>query len=128
MSRKTGVPLIGIVDDDKAVGIATCSLLRSAGYECAFFESAEEFLKSGRTREMDCLVTDIQMPGVSGLELQRLLLEMNHTIPIIFASAHATDEIRARVLEQGGSAFLRKPFTDNDLLSAIQSALQSSEH
>lgn len=128
MGSKTGAPLIAIVDDDESVRIAISSLIRSAGYQSALFESADVFLKSGRIREMDCLVADIQMPGLSGLELQRLLIEMNHSIPIILVSANATDEVRTRALELGASTFLRKPFADDDLLGAIQSALKSSGH
>jgi FixJ family two-component response regulator len=123
VSSETTTPLIGIVDDDESVRIATSSLIRSAGYRTALFASAEAFLTSGQIGETDCLIVDLQMPRLSGLELSRRLAEMNNPIPIIFVSA-LHDELRARALSEGAVAVLGKPFSDQALLSAIQSALE----
>src|SRR5258708_7585650 len=122
------VPLIGIVDDDESVRDSISSLVRSAGFRSAVFASAEAFLNSDHRPEMDCLVLilDVRMPGLSGLELQRRLSEEKQSIPIIFVSAHAEQDVRATALEQGAVAFLSKPFNDEALLGAIQSAVQSS--
>jgi FixJ family two-component response regulator len=114
--------LIGIVDDDQAVRESISSLVRSAGYESAIFESAESFLASDRVQDMDCLVVDFHMPVLDGLNLHRLLVEMNHSTPIILISAR-DDEIRERALKQGVVAVFGKPFSDEALLRAIQSAL-----
>jgi FixJ family two-component response regulator len=120
--------LIGIVDDDESVRDSMSSLVRSAGFRSAVFASAEAFLNSDHRTETDCLVLilDIRMPGLSGLELQRRLSEEKQSIPIIFVSAHAEQDVRATALEQGAVAFLSKPFNDEALLGAIQSVVQSS--
>jgi FixJ family two-component response regulator len=120
----TPAPLICIVDDDASIREATSSLVRSAGYRAVVFESAEAFLNDERKHEFACLVLDIQMPGINGLELQRLLAEMGASIPIIIVSADS-DELSARALAQGAVAILQKPFRDDALLSAIHSALES---
>ena len=124
MKRETKVPIIGIVDDDESVRMATSSLIRSVGYRAALFASAEAFLTSGQIDEMDCLIVDLHMPQLGGLELSQRLAEMNNPIPIIFVSA-LHDELRARALNEGAVAVLAKPFNDKALLSAIHSALQS---
>lgn len=122
--RSKTAPFIGIVDDDESVRAAVDSLIRSAGYRTALFASAEALLHSDQIHEMDCLIIDIQMPRLSGLELQRRLPEANPATAIIFVSAHA-EELRATALNQGAVAVLGKPFSDEALLSAIQSALES---
>ena len=124
MKRETKVPIIGIVDDDESVRDAISSLIRSAGYKSALFASAEAFLNSDQIGEMDCLIVDLQMPRLTGLELLRGLAEMNNPISVIFVSAHG-DELRTRALNEGAVAVLAKPFSDQALLSAIHSALQS---
>src|SRR5258705_14001125 len=95
------ISLIGVVDDDESVRDALSSLLRSAGYKCAVFPSAEVFLDSGCLCETDCIVLDVQMPGMSGPELQRKLRDTNGWRPIIFITGHANDLVRAGVLEEG---------------------------
>jgi FixJ family two-component response regulator len=125
MTSETPAPLIGIVDDDESVRAAIDSLIRSAGYRTALFASAEALLHSGQVHEMACLVVDIRMPRLNGLGLQRHLAEVNHAAAIIFVSAHS-EELRATALNQGAVAVLGKPFSDEDLLSAIQSALEGS--
>lgn len=127
MSRKAIISLIGIVDDDESVRESISSLLRSAGYKTAVFESAEALLNSDRLREPDCLVLDIRMPGLSGLELQSQLQGMKCLTPVIFITAHSNDETRAKALEQGAVAFLDKPFNDEALLGALESTQGSTE-
>lgn len=122
--RSKTAPFIGIVDDDESVRAAVDSLIRSAGYRTALFASAEALLHSDQIHEMDCLIIDIQMPRLSGLELQRRLAEANPATAVIFVSAQA-EELRATALNQGAVAVLGKPFSDEALLSAIQSALES---
>jgi FixJ family two-component response regulator len=118
------IPKISIVDDDESVREALKSLLRSVGHSAEVFASAEEFLRSGNYQETQCLILDIRMPGMSGLELRRRLVTTGSRIPIIFISAHADEEARAPELGERAIAFLRKPFSDEALLSAVQSALQ----
>src|SRR5436190_3252734 len=125
MTVTTARPLIGIVDDSESIRLSISHLARAAGYATALFESAEAFLDSGRMHEMNCLVSDVQMPGLNGLELQRLLRDKQYSIPIIFVTA-AHDEWRAKALEQGAVAVLGKPLNPQDLLAAIQAALESS--
>jgi FixJ family two-component response regulator len=117
------VTLVGVVDDDESIRDALSSLIRSAGYQCELFPSAEAFLDSNRLGQTDCMLLDIQMPGLSGIELHSKLREMDCRIPVIFVTAHADDAMRARALREGAIAFLEKPFNDNALLTAIGSAL-----
>jgi two-component system response regulator FixJ len=123
MAKKM-VALIGIVDDDESVRDSISSLLRSAGFKTASFESAEAFLDSDHKSEPDCLVLDVRMPGLSGLELQSQLQDRNSLIPIIFVTAHTEDEVRAKAMQQGATAFLDKPFSDEVLLGAINLAVR----
>jgi FixJ family two-component response regulator len=123
INSQTTVSVIGIVDDDEPVREAISSLIRSAGYKCAVFPSAEAFLESDGIESTDCLVLDVRMPGLSGLDLQGILAKEHFQVPIIFVTAHADDEVRARALKEGAVAFLGKPFSDDALLGAIHSAL-----
>ena len=124
MSR---VPLIAIVDDDDALRNSLDNLLRSAGFRAHGFASAEAFLRSDQARETACLIVDVRMPGMNGLELQRQLGGMHWRTPIIFVTAYADDdEARARALEAGAVAFLYKPCREDDLLHAIDVALKHS--
>jgi FixJ family two-component response regulator len=124
VNRQPLISLIGVVDDDEFVRDALSRLLRSAGYKCAVFSSSQEFLDSGPP-ETDCLLLDIQMPGLNGFELQARLREMDRAIPVIFVSARKDNEARARALQQGAAAFFTKPFNDDALLGAIQSAVEN---
>ena len=119
------VSLIGVVDDDESVRDALSSLIRSAGYKCIVFASAEAFLDSRDMYNTDCTVLDNRMPGLSGLELQLRLREMNYPVPIIFVTAQADDFVRAQALQQGAVAFLSKPCSEDALLEAIRSAIES---
>ncbi len=118
-------PLVSIVDDDFSVGRSTQRLLRTSGFRAAAFTSAEDFLQSGRVRETECLLLDVRMPGMDGLELQRRLGETNRQIPIIFLSARASEEEERRALQAGAADFLRKPVSREKLLQAILSALEN---
>src|SRR5262249_33197191 len=100
-ARLSNLPLISIVDDDDSVRNATKGLLRSLGYDVAAFASAEEFLHSGRINDTSCLVADVRMPGLNGIDLQRLLLESGHRMPVIFITAFPDEGLRARALRQG---------------------------
>jgi len=117
------VPLIGIVDDDEPVRDSISSLVRSAGFRAAVFPSAEEFLNSDHVHDMKCLILDIRMPGLSGLDLQRQLRGMKDSIPVMIATAHAEDEVRTRVLDQGALLFCSKPFGDEALFAALYSTM-----
>ena len=119
------VSLVGVVDDDESLREAISSLLRSAGYRCSVFPSARAFLESDTLEATDCMVLDVRMPEVTGPELQAKLRAMNSAVPVIFVTAHADDEVRARALRDGASAFLNKPFSEDALLDAIRSALNA---
>jgi FixJ family two-component response regulator len=106
----TDVPLISIVDDDDTVRGATESLVRSLGFESRTFASAEAFLQSSSLPETRCLILDVQMPNMSGIELQERLSELGFEIPIIFITAYPDDGVRQRALQAGAIAFLLKPF------------------
>jgi len=112
-----------VVDDDPSMRNALKNLLRSAGFEPVLFASAEEFLDASRSDLPSCLIVDIRLPGLSGLELQRELAIANVSIPIIFITAHADDAILARAMEAGAIACFTKPFCDGDLLNAIHVSL-----
>jgi FixJ family two-component response regulator len=119
------IPLIAVVDDDTAIREAVQSLLRSVGLRAEVFASAQDFLQSGRLQDTACLIVDVRMPRMSGLELQQQLTTAHCPIPIIFITAHGDEETRARALRAGAVGFLNKPFGDEVLLGAVQAALQS---
>ena len=120
-------PLISIVDDDESVREAIESLIKSVGLGAQVFASSEDFLSSDRIEETSCLILDMRMPGMSGLELQRRLSADGYGIPIIFISAHSDDQIRAQALGAGAVDFLFKPFSDQALVDAVQVALGPSK-
>jgi FixJ family two-component response regulator len=117
--------LVAIVDDDDSVSGALQGLLKEAGLPCVTFASAEEFLQSGKQRLTGCLITDIWMPGISGLELQARLNAEGHRIPIIFITAHGEENMRMQALRAGAVEFLAKPFDDEILLDRVRAALDS---
>jgi FixJ family two-component response regulator len=119
------VSLISIVDDDQSVREATTSLLKSNGFRAEVFSSAEDFLRSRYLDETKCLILDVQMPGMNGLELQRHLASQNRRIPIVFISAHANQEVRKQAIRLGAVDFLPKPFSEEALLQAIRFAIGS---
>jgi FixJ family two-component response regulator len=118
--------MIAIVDDDRSVREAAKTLIRSLGYATAAFASAEEFLESGRLRDTACLITDVQMPGMSGVDLQDHLTANGHGTPVIFVTAYPDERVHARALEAGAFGFLSKPFTEESLIECLDRALQQS--
>jgi FixJ family two-component response regulator len=117
-------PLISIVDDDDSLRNSLNNLIRSVGFRAQGFSSAEAFLNSSELQDTACLILDVRMPGMSGLDLQRQLVAANSGIPIVFITSHGDDDARARALEAGAVAFLYKPFREEALLKAIDSALK----
>jgi FixJ family two-component response regulator len=104
---------------------ATKGLLRSLGYSAMAFSSANEFLTSGCVGDTSCLITDVQMPGLSGIELQRHLLDHGHNVPIIFVTAFPEERIRSHALESGAVDFLSKPFSEESLILCLDAALDT---
>ena len=120
------IPLICIVDDDASMADSTRFLVRSFGLRAEAFLSAQEFQDSGLVQEARCLILDLRMPGIDGLELQRNLASTNRRVPIIFVSARANDDERTEAINGGAVDFLRKPFSEEALFNAIRLAL--SQH
>jgi FixJ family two-component response regulator len=118
--------LISIVDDDDSLRSSLANLIRSVGFCSQGFSSAEAFLSSSQARATACLILDVRMPGMNGLELQRHLVAANWRIPIIFITSHADDDARTRALEAGAVDFLYKPCREEDLFSALETALRHS--
>src|SRR2546427_7234061 len=121
-------PLVSVVDDDISVRRSTRRLLYCCGLRAEAFSSAEDFLQSGRVGETACLLLDVRMPGMDGLELQRRLGETDHMIPIIFLSARASEEEERRALRARAAKFLRKPVSKEALLNAIRAVLKISRN
>jgi FixJ family two-component response regulator len=117
--------LIAIVDDDDSMRSALQGLLESAELPAQSFASAEEFLQSGQQHQIACLIADIRMPGMSGLELQAQLNAEHRRIPIIFITAHGDEKMRMRALRAGAVEFMAKPFNDEALLESVRAALES---
>jgi FixJ family two-component response regulator len=117
------IPVISIVDDDESVRTALKSLIDSVGFRAEVFGSGEEFLKSPYVSRTNCLIADVRMPGMNGLELQERLQAAGSPVPIVFISAHDDKEARARGLREGAIAFLQKPFSEDSLLGAITAGL-----
>jgi FixJ family two-component response regulator len=118
--------IISVVDDDEAVCLAVTGLLRSFGFAAHGFTSAEAFLRSPRSRDSDCLIADVQMPGMGGLELQNALAERASRIPMIFMTAFPEQRIRERTVSAGAIAFLEKPCDAETILQYIEAALRKS--
>ena len=115
--------VIAVVDDDEAVREALTGLMKSLGYRAAAFQSAEDFLKSKRRRGAACLIADVQMPGMTGLELHDRLVASGKPIPTILITAYPDETVRARMLQAGVKGYLAKPFNEDDLLACLRSAL-----
>ncbi len=116
--------MIAIVDDDESVRKATKSLVRSLGYEAAAFCSAEEFLGSSQLKTAACLITDVRMPGMSGVELQDRLIADGRSLPTVFISAFSDERVQQKVLESGAVGYLHKPFEEDRLIACIDMALK----
>src|ERR1044072_4535861 len=120
--------MVFVIDDDESIREALKSLIRSVGLSVETFASAHEFLQSSRPDVPSCLILDVRMPGLSGLDLQRDLAEANIHIPIIFITGHGDIPMSVRAMKAGAMEFLTKPFRDQDLLDAIQQALERDRH
>jgi FixJ family two-component response regulator len=119
--------LITIIDDDEALREAVNGLLRSWGFSVEAFASAEDFLNSDSLHHTRCLITDVQMPGMSGIELHRKLMTSGRPIPTILITAYPDDRVRADVLQAGVICYLTKPFEEADLIACICSILGRPE-
>jgi FixJ family two-component response regulator len=119
--------VIAIVDDDQSVREALTSLVRSLGYVAMAFECAEDLLKSERRRNLSCMIADVQMPGMTGLELHNRLVASGELIPTILITAFPDERSRERALQAGVIGYLAKPFSEDDLLACIRSHLGRGE-
>ncbi len=125
MAAQEMLKLVAIVDDDELIRNALHGLMKEAGFRALAFASAEEFLNSGKQDHTACLIADIRMPGMSGLDLQSKLNEGHYMIPIIFITAQGDEKMRMQALRAGAVEFLTKPFDDEVLLDSVRAALSS---
>jgi FixJ family two-component response regulator len=125
MATQGKTKLVAIVDDDDSMRNALQGLLKSVALPAQSFASAEEFLTSGQYHQVACLIADIRMPGMSGLELQAKLNAERCRIPIIFITAHGDEKMRMQALRAGAVEFLAKPFNDDALLESVRAALEN---
>jgi FixJ family two-component response regulator len=125
MAMETNTKLVAIVDDDHSMRSALQGLMKVVGLPSRAYASAEEFLNSGQQHQTSCLIMDIRMPGISGLELQARLNAEHCRIPTIFITAHGDEQMRMRALRAGAVEFLAKPFDDEALLETLRAALET---
>jgi FixJ family two-component response regulator len=125
MATERKKKMVAIVDDDELMRSALQGMLKSVGLPSKAFVSAEEFLKSGQQEETACLIADIRMPGMSGLELQARLNAEHCKIPTIFITAHGDTKMRMQALRAGAVEFLAKPFDDEVLIESVRAALEN---
>jgi FixJ family two-component response regulator len=125
MARGRKEKMVAVVEDDQSYRAAVQRLLKSAGFSVQSFATAEDFLKSGRQQETGCLITDIRMPGMSGLELQAKLNADHCPIPTIFITAHGDEDMRLQAMRGGAVKFMVKPFDGAILLESVQAALET---
>src|ERR1700680_1371664 len=121
------LPLVAIIDDDASVRATTDSLGRSHGYNVNTFASAEEFLRSNRLDDLSCVIADVQMPGMSGVELQSHLLAQGSHVPFIFFTAFPDERVRAQALGAGAICYLTTPFDEDSLIKGLTAALNTHE-
>ena len=119
--------MIAVVDDDESVRLATVDLLLSLGFACEAFESAEAYLKSDARNRMSCVILDVGMPGLGGLELQQLLTDQGRLVPIIFITSFPSGRVRRQAIKGGAICYLPKPNSDDELLRCIRLAFKTSE-
>ena len=117
--------MVAIVDDDESIRFALQDLMQVVGLTARTFASAEEFLESGEQGRTGCLITDVRMPGISGLELQTMLNTAKCEIPIIFITAHGDEQVRTQALRAGAVEFISKPFDDEALVASVRAVLES---
>jgi FixJ family two-component response regulator len=125
MTQEEKAALVAIVDDDDSLRVALQGLLKATGFPAEAYASAEEFLSSGQQQQTACLITDIRMPGMSGLDLQAKLNADRFRIPIIFLTAHGDEKMRMQALRAGAVEFLAKPFDAEALLENVRAALEA---
>jgi FixJ family two-component response regulator len=124
MAREKRKKMVAVVEDDESYRVAVQRLLKSAGFSVQSFATAEDFLRSGRQHETGCLITDIRMPGVSGLDLQAKLNADHCLIPTIFITAHGDEDMRLQAMRGGAVKFMVKPFDCAILLESVRAALE----
>jgi FixJ family two-component response regulator len=117
---------IAIVDDDEPLLEALCSVLKAAGFSTRTFASAEDFLEFGERQDAGCLILDVRLPGMSGIELQRRLSDDNSAVPIIFVTAHGDSSLRESLMKAGAAGFMTKPVRSAALLKEVSAALSKS--
>ncbi len=121
-----GTQVVHVVDDDLATRIAIDVILRSVGYDVALYENGAEFLARLGPDMTGCVILDVRLPGLGGLEVQRRLVDSSYSLPVIFLTAHADVEMAVRAMKAGAIEFLTKPFREQDLLDAISCAMEAS--
>ncbi|MFZ0292027.1 MAG: response regulator [Candidatus Sulfotelmatobacter sp.] len=124
MAREKKKKMVAVVEDDESYRVAVQRLLKSAGFSVQSFATAEDFLRSGRQHDTGCLITDIRMPGVSGLDLQAKLNADHCLIPTIFITAHGDEDMRLQAMRGGAVKFMVKPFDCAILLESVRAALE----
>jgi FixJ family two-component response regulator len=124
MARERKEKMVAVIEDDESYRVAVQRLLKSAGFSAQSFACAEDFLSSGQQHETGCLIADIRMPGMSGLDLQSKLNSDHYTIPTIFITAHGDEKMRLQAMRAGAVKFLTKPFDGETLLEAVRVALE----
>jgi len=127
MDEGSASPTVFVVDDDQAIRHAMELLLRSVGLRHRIFHSGDEFLEQYSPEDAGCLVLDIRMPGMGGLELQRKLTELGSTLPIIFITGHGDVPMAVKAMQEGAVDFIQKPFRDQELLDRVHDALRTDE-
>ena len=124
MAREKKKKMVAVVEDDDSYRVAVQRLLKSAGFSVQSFATAEDFLRSGRQHETGCLITDIRMPGISGLDLQAKLNADHCLIPTIFITAHGDEDMRLQAMRGGAVKFMVKPFDGEILLESVRAAFE----
>ena len=125
MAREKKKKMVAVVEDDDSYRVAVQRLLKSAGFSVQSFATAEDFLRSGRQHETGCLITDIRMPGMSGLDLQAKLNADHCLIPTIFITAHGDEDMRLQAMRGGAVKFMVKPFDGEILLESVRAAFEA---
>jgi FixJ family two-component response regulator len=126
LERVSNIPTISVVDDDEAIRDVISSIVRSLGLTVHAFVSAEDFLQSPHLSETSCLICDIQMPNMNGIELQRVLIAQGRLIPIIFITAYPDEAVEARAMKAGAICFLSKPFDGREMIKYVAKAIEGT--